>query len=320
MNIDRRNLLLPTLAIAVFGVIPALAASADEDAVAKSVEAFRAAGIAVALQNVILSIAGYFFLIGRFGIKAGDRVQIGGVTGDVIDIGLVKLSLMELGGTGTYREPTGRVAVFSNAIVFQPSGNFFKQAPGTNAARVAAGKPTIATNQINREEGITQFSWLLAAGCWLLSSSYRNGDTLQNFSDSLRRRHSLDLEFRPQNQTMIEYGNRHRLHVIGRNEIAPGESGVSPARGDQTLSGSGSRADQYALMSARAPHQIHDVRGQFVPHRDIGQRAARIPQFTSLQNGVNLATLQTDLRSVSGQHAPGQFEFVRALRRGHRDL
>ncbi len=71
-------------------------------------------------------------MIGRFGIKAGDRVQIGGVTGDVIDIGLVKLSLMELGGTGTHREPTGRVAVFSNAIVFQPSGNFFKQAPGTS--------------------------------------------------------------------------------------------------------------------------------------------------------------------------------------------
>jgi len=105
---------------------------ADEIGSAATVVGFAAAGIAVALQNVILSIAGYFFLIGRFGIKAGDRVQIGGVTGDVIDIGLVKLSLMELGGTGTHREPTGRVAVFSNAIVFQPSGNFFKQAPGTS--------------------------------------------------------------------------------------------------------------------------------------------------------------------------------------------
>jgi small-conductance mechanosensitive channel len=104
----------------------------DEIGSAATVVGFAAAGIAVALQNVILSIAGYFFLIGRFGIKAGDRVQIGGVTGDVIDIGLVKLSLMELGGTGTHHEPTGRVVVFSNAIVFQPSGNFFKQAPGTS--------------------------------------------------------------------------------------------------------------------------------------------------------------------------------------------
>jgi small-conductance mechanosensitive channel len=105
---------------------------ADEIGSAATVVGFAAAGIAVALQNVILSIAGYFFLIGRFGIKVGDRVQIGGVTGDVIDIGLVKLSLMELGGTGAHREPTGRVVVFSNAVVFQPSGNFFKQAPGTS--------------------------------------------------------------------------------------------------------------------------------------------------------------------------------------------
>jgi len=120
------------LVLGLLIVIVLIANFSDELGSAATVLGFAAAGIAVALQNVILSIAGYFFLIGRFGIKAGDRVQIGGVTGDVIDIGLVKLSLMELGGTGTHREPTGRVAVFSNAIVFQPSGNFFKQAPGTS--------------------------------------------------------------------------------------------------------------------------------------------------------------------------------------------
>jgi ketosteroid isomerase-like protein len=46
MNIDRRQLALPALAIGLLGVVPALAASADEDAVAKSVEAFRAAQVA----------------------------------------------------------------------------------------------------------------------------------------------------------------------------------------------------------------------------------------------------------------------------------
>ena len=120
------------LVLGLLIVIVLMVNFSDELGSAATVVGFAAAGIAVALQNVILSIAGYFFLIGRFGIKAGDRVQIGGVTGDVIDIGLVKLSLMELDGTGTHREPTGRVAVFSNAIVFQPSGNFFKQAPGTS--------------------------------------------------------------------------------------------------------------------------------------------------------------------------------------------
>jgi small-conductance mechanosensitive channel len=97
-----------------------------------TVMGLAAAGVAVALQNVILSAAGYFFLIGKFGIKTGDRVQIGGVTGDVIDVGLVKLSLLELTGDGNERQPTGRVVVFSNSVVFQPNGNFFKQAPGSS--------------------------------------------------------------------------------------------------------------------------------------------------------------------------------------------
>lgn len=46
MNIDRRQLALPALAIGLLGIAPAFAASADEDAVAKSVEAFRAAQVA----------------------------------------------------------------------------------------------------------------------------------------------------------------------------------------------------------------------------------------------------------------------------------
>lgn len=88
------------------------------------------AGVAVALQNVILSVAGYFFLIGRFGIRVGDRVQIAGVTGEVVDVGLVRLHLMELAGGG--ESPTGRVVAFSNSIVFQPTAGLFKQIPGTS--------------------------------------------------------------------------------------------------------------------------------------------------------------------------------------------
>jgi small-conductance mechanosensitive channel len=90
------------------------------------------AGIAVALQNVILAIAGYFFLVGKYGVRVGDRVQISGVTGNVVDIGLIRLGLMELAGTGNEHQPTGRVVVFSNSIVFQPTASFFKQIPGTN--------------------------------------------------------------------------------------------------------------------------------------------------------------------------------------------
>jgi small-conductance mechanosensitive channel len=89
------------------------------------------AGIAVALQNVILSIAGYFFLIGKYGVRVGDRVNINGVTGDVVDIGLVRLQLMEM-TDGPAPLPTGRVVAFSNAVVFQAGSGMFKQIPGTN--------------------------------------------------------------------------------------------------------------------------------------------------------------------------------------------
>lgn len=91
---------------------------------------FLTAGIAVALQTVILSIAAYFFLIGRYGVRVGDRITVSGVTGDVIEIGLVRLYLMELSGTGIELYPTGRVVVFSNSVMFQ-SAPFFKQLPGT---------------------------------------------------------------------------------------------------------------------------------------------------------------------------------------------
>jgi small-conductance mechanosensitive channel len=92
---------------------------------------FITAGIAVSLQAVLLSVAAYFFLIGRYGIRIGDRISISGVTGDVVDIGLVRLSVMELAGSGVDLFPTGRIVVFSNSVLFQATTPLFKQVPGT---------------------------------------------------------------------------------------------------------------------------------------------------------------------------------------------
>jgi small-conductance mechanosensitive channel len=89
------------------------------------------AGIAVAMQSVLVSIVGYFFLIGKYGIRVGDRVQIGDVTGEVIDLGLVRMHLMELGGHGS-TGPTGRVVAFPNSIAFQVSSGLFKQMHGVD--------------------------------------------------------------------------------------------------------------------------------------------------------------------------------------------
>lgn len=95
---------------------------------------FITAGIAVGLQAVLLSVAAYFFIIGRYGIRVGDRISVAGVTGDVVDIGLVRLYMMELAGTGLDLYPTGRIVVFSNAVLFQAGTPLFKQIPGTEYA------------------------------------------------------------------------------------------------------------------------------------------------------------------------------------------
>ncbi|HEY1656778.1 MAG TPA: mechanosensitive ion channel protein MscS [Candidatus Sulfotelmatobacter sp.] len=95
---------------------------------------FITAGIAVGLQAVLLSVAAYFFIIGRYGIRVGDRISVAGITGDVVDIGLVRLYLMELAGTGLDFYPTGRIVVFSNAVLFQTGVPLFKQIPGTEYA------------------------------------------------------------------------------------------------------------------------------------------------------------------------------------------
>lgn len=89
------------------------------------------AGIAVALQSVILSGVAHFFFLGRYGVRVGDRVTISGITGDVIDIGIFRLYMMELGGKNGDFQATGRIVVFSNSVLFQPNA-FYKQIPGAD--------------------------------------------------------------------------------------------------------------------------------------------------------------------------------------------
>ena len=91
------------------------------------------AGLAVAMQSVLVSVVGYFILIGKYGVRVGDRVQIGNVTGEVMDLGLIRMHLLELTSQGPLG-PTGRVVAFANSIVFQSSGGLFRQIPGVNFA------------------------------------------------------------------------------------------------------------------------------------------------------------------------------------------
>jgi small-conductance mechanosensitive channel len=74
------------------------------------------AGLLLALENVILATLGSLLLVGKRGIRIGDRVQVSGVTGDVIDMGLLQFQLREFDvENGKY---TGHMATFSNSLVF----------------------------------------------------------------------------------------------------------------------------------------------------------------------------------------------------------
>ena len=74
------------------------------------------AGLLLALENVILATLGSLLLVGKRGIRIGDRVQVSGVTGDVIDMGLLQFQLREFDvEKGRY---TGHVATCSNSLVF----------------------------------------------------------------------------------------------------------------------------------------------------------------------------------------------------------
>ena len=92
------------------------------------------AGIAVSVQTLLLSIAAYFFIIGRWGVRVGERITVAGVTGEVIDVSLVRFYLMELAGAGAQLHPTGRIAVFANSVLFQTGTPLYKQIPGTSYA------------------------------------------------------------------------------------------------------------------------------------------------------------------------------------------
>jgi small-conductance mechanosensitive channel len=79
------------------------------------------AGVAVALQDVLASIAGAFSIGFSKLYEAGDRVQIGDTRGDVLDIGLLRTTLMEIGNWVSRDMYSGRIVRIPNSTVLKAS-------------------------------------------------------------------------------------------------------------------------------------------------------------------------------------------------------
>ena len=113
------------------------------------------AGIAFALQEVIASIAGWAAVsLGHF-YRVGDRIQLGGIAGDVIDVGLLRTTLMECGAWVKADLYNGRIVRVANSFVFkEPVFNYSADFPflwDEIVLPVRHGSDSVMTRQILRE-------------------------------------------------------------------------------------------------------------------------------------------------------------------------
>ena len=81
------------------------------------------AGLTVAMKDFIVAFFGWFVLMGRNGLRVGDWVEINGVSGEVIEVGLLKTILLETGNWTDAGHPTGRRVSFVNSFAIE--GHFF---------------------------------------------------------------------------------------------------------------------------------------------------------------------------------------------------
>ncbi len=81
------------------------------------------AGLTVVLQDFIIAFFGWFVLMGKNGIRVGDWVEINGVGGEVVEIGLFRTAMLETGNWTDKGHPTGRRVTFINSFAIK--GQYF---------------------------------------------------------------------------------------------------------------------------------------------------------------------------------------------------
>jgi small-conductance mechanosensitive channel len=86
------------------------------------------AGLTVALKDFIVGFFGWFVLMGKNGIRAGDWVEINGISGEVVEIGLLRTVLLETGNWTDSGHPTGRRVTFVNSFAIE--GHYFNFSTG----------------------------------------------------------------------------------------------------------------------------------------------------------------------------------------------
>lgn len=120
---DRRRLhqlrLISTIAVQVVALLLILLIAFGPPTQLSTILGLMTAGLTVVMKDFIVAFFGWFTLMGKNGISVGDWVEIEGVSGEVIEIGLLKTVLLELGNWTDTGHPTGRRVAFSNSFAME---------------------------------------------------------------------------------------------------------------------------------------------------------------------------------------------------------
>lgn len=91
---------------------------------------FIGAGLAIALREYLAAFLSWFYIVGQRNVSLGSRIEVGGVRGDVIDIGVFKLTLVEVAGEGLGEQSSGRLVTVPNfKILTDPVFHFTAGSP-----------------------------------------------------------------------------------------------------------------------------------------------------------------------------------------------
>jgi small-conductance mechanosensitive channel len=176
MTMDRRRLhtlsTITTLGIQIVTLGLVLLVIFGAPSQVPTILGLGAAGLTVVFQDFILAFFGWFILMGRNGIRVGDWVEINGVGGEVVEIGLFRTALLETGNWTDKGHPTGRRVTFINN--FAITGQYFNFSttgqwmwdeitvnipPGVDSARTIEAIHNTVVKETEKDSGLAEQEW-----------------------------------------------------------------------------------------------------------------------------------------------------------------